>query len=580
MENNDKPTCEENHTKVSETPEEHKEFKVNIETVEGVVDYEKLIKEFGTERIDQELLEKFQRITGKELHPWLRRGIFFTHRSMHQFLDAYEQGEPVFLYTGRGPTSDAMHIGHLIPFMFTKWLQDVFDCPLVIQISDEEKAAFKKLDFNDVYKMGWENSKDIISMGFNPKKTFIFSNRDYRLNCKQYEVFVSNMKMITPMKDLQKIFGLGEYSTIACYDWPFYQSAAAFYQAYPHIFGGKPAYCLVPYAIDQDPYFRLARDIATKMNLMKNCSIMSKFIPPLTGNAGKMSSSNNTTATLFLTDNESVLAEKIHKYSFSGGGGNGTLEDHKKFGGNPEVDIAYQYLKYFEDSDEKLQEIHDSFKKGELSCGDLKNILVKKLSGLLEDIRQKRAKVTDEVVKEFYAYNAMELPVPKEKEKTEQEKKLNEFLDSLGIKHSTKYHGVIITDEDMNNLSLTTQGTICKTLFLKGPKDAYYLFIINHKTVLDIKNLHKRLGIQKVSFGKNDTMTELFKVPKNACSVFGLINEDPEKKQIATVYVSEGIPKDQPVNFYPMRPDATMSISYSDMIKLVEKLGYEIKHVE
>jgi hypothetical protein len=34
------------------------------------------------------------------------------------------------MYTGRGPSSDALHLGHTIPFTFTKWLQDVFDVPL------------------------------------------------------------------------------------------------------------------------------------------------------------------------------------------------------------------------------------------------------------------------------------------------------------------------------------------------------------------------------------------------------------------------------------------------------------------
>ena len=63
-----------------------------------------------------------------------------------------------------------MHVGHLIPFIFTKWLQDVFDCPLVIQISDEEKAAFKGYDFETLHKMGNENAKEIMSCGFNPKK--------------------------------------------------------------------------------------------------------------------------------------------------------------------------------------------------------------------------------------------------------------------------------------------------------------------------------------------------------------------------------------------------------------------------
>ena len=140
----------------------------------GKIDYMRLVSQFGTELIDDALLNKFKRITGKDLHPWLKRGIFFSHREFNTFLDAYENGDPVFLYTGRGPTTDAMHVGHLIPFMFSKWLQDVFDCPFVIQISDEEKAAFKKLDFNSIYKQGFENAKEIISLGFNFNVPLIF----------------------------------------------------------------------------------------------------------------------------------------------------------------------------------------------------------------------------------------------------------------------------------------------------------------------------------------------------------------------------------------------------------------------
>ena len=91
--------------------------------------------------ISKEFLERFKIVIGKELHPWLRRGIFFTHRALNKFLDGYENGN---LYTGRGPSTYSMHIGHLIPFMFTKWMQEAFNCPLVIQISDEEKALKHK----------------------------------------------------------------------------------------------------------------------------------------------------------------------------------------------------------------------------------------------------------------------------------------------------------------------------------------------------------------------------------------------------------------------------------------------------
>lgn len=41
-------------------------------------------------------------------------------REFDKILDRYEQGKPFFLYTGRGPSSDSMHLGHMVPFVFTK----------------------------------------------------------------------------------------------------------------------------------------------------------------------------------------------------------------------------------------------------------------------------------------------------------------------------------------------------------------------------------------------------------------------------------------------------------------------------
>jgi tryptophanyl-tRNA synthetase len=86
----------------------------------AAIDYDKLINQFGTRRISSELLERFEKITGHRPHILLRRGMFFSHRDLERILDRYEAGKPFFLYTGRGPSSDSMHLGHMIPFTFTK----------------------------------------------------------------------------------------------------------------------------------------------------------------------------------------------------------------------------------------------------------------------------------------------------------------------------------------------------------------------------------------------------------------------------------------------------------------------------
>jgi tryptophanyl-tRNA synthetase len=97
-------------------------FSVSGGVVNGVaqaIDYDKLIDRFGTKRIDQVLLERFERVTGKRPHKFMRRGIVFSHRDLESILDRYEAGKPFYLYTGRGPSSGSVHLGHMVPFGFT-----------------------------------------------------------------------------------------------------------------------------------------------------------------------------------------------------------------------------------------------------------------------------------------------------------------------------------------------------------------------------------------------------------------------------------------------------------------------------
>lgn len=558
-----------------------KENIVTVQKVEGRVNYKKLIEEFGTEELDQTLLDRFQKATGKDLHPWLKRGIFFSHRDFGKFLSAYENGEPVFLYTGRGPSSDSMHIGHLIPFMFTKWLQDVFDCPLVIQLSDEEKYAFKKGTFQELYKMGFENAKDIISCGFNPEKTFIFSNRDYRINCPKYETFVSDLKINASVKDVAKVFGFTEDCNIGMYDWPFYQSAASFSQAFPHIFGGRPAYCLIPCAIDQDPYFRLGRDLASKMNLIKTTCIYCTFLPPLIGlDGGKMSSSIGKEATLYLNDEEEVLRSKISKYSKSGSRGNGTLEDHRRLGGDVENDIACQYLKYFEMDDKVLEGQYESFSKGEITCSEMKSKLADRLLPIFKNVSEKRKAVTDEELMEYYKVKPILLPQPKEKEKTESQVKAEEKLKLLKAEYLITYHNPIISDEDLVELRTRLEGVLCRVSLLYE-QDKFYILISHVDSILSaekVKQIGKSKGLKKLYFAKADTVKQILKSEgKYDISLFGLLYD--EKRQVVKVMLDSKIESSQKVNFPILRKDAYVTIDYSVIGKFLLDLNYELEEI-
>jgi len=371
---------------------------VNASSNKGI-DYDKLIIKFGSSKIDQALLDKFEAVTGHKAHHLLRRGIFFSHRELNTILDMYAAGKKFFLYTGRGPSSESMHLGHLIPFIFTKWLQDVFDVPLVIQLTDDEKFFFKDLKIDECQRLAWENTKDIIAIGFDVNKTFVFQDTQYIGQSPEfYENIVKIQKAVT-YNQVKGIFGFGDSCSIGKIAFPAIQAAPSFSSSFPHIFGdAKTVPCLIPCAIDQDPYFRMTRDVAPKLGYLKPALVHSTFFPALQGAETKMSASDSMSS-IFLTDTAKEIKNKINKYAFSGG--QATVEEHRAKGGDTDVDISYQYLTFFLDDDEKLAKIKADYTSGELLSGFLKKELIEVLQPMVATHQAARKLVTDDMIKQF-----------------------------------------------------------------------------------------------------------------------------------------------------------------------------------
>eukprot|EP00042_Codosiga_hollandica_P052977 m.681672 g.681672 ORF g.681672 m.681672 type:complete len:551 (+) comp58600_c1_seq4:211-1863(+) len=316
------------------------------------VNYDRLIEDFGTERVTADHVARIQKLTGKPAHRFLRRGIFFTHRDLGNILDKVEKGESFYLYTGRGPSSDSMHLGHLIPFLFTKYLQEAFGVPLVIQMTDDEKFLFKDLTLDQTMRMLRENAKDIIACGFNPDKTFIFSDVEF-MGGEFYKNVLRIQKCVL-LNQAQKVFGFTESDNIGKIAFAAIQAAPSFPTSFPFLLKPSDA-CLIPCAIDQDAYFRVTRDVAPRLHYQKPSLLFSKFFPAMTGAQSKMSSSVAADKTVFLTDAPDVIAHKVNHYAFSGAPS--TLKDFKKMGANTDVDVAYQYLTFFLEDDEELERI-------------------------------------------------------------------------------------------------------------------------------------------------------------------------------------------------------------------------------
>ncbi|MDH3279249.1 MAG: tryptophan--tRNA ligase [Nitrosopumilus sp.] len=302
---------------------------------------------------------------------------------MNRILDDYQKGNKFFLYTGRGPSGHT-HIGHLVPWVFSKWLQEKFDVNMYFQLTDDEKFFSKpNLTLEETSKFAYENALDFIALGFKPDKTKIIINTK---NIQTLYPIAAQVAKKINFSNTKATFGFTNETNIGMIFYTSLQSAPCFIE-------DKPV--LIPLGVDQDPHFRLTRDIAPKIGRPKPALIHNIMIPSLEGPGGKMSASADN-GTIYTTDTPNVVKKKINKHAFSGG--QPDVELHRKIGGNPDIDVSFQYLRiFFEPNDNKLKTIYEDYKSGKLLSGELKVILIEKINDFLSVHQEKREKAKDKI---------------------------------------------------------------------------------------------------------------------------------------------------------------------------------------
>ena len=362
-----------------------KDFKVTPWEVTGDIDYDELVVRFGTKRIDDDMLARLSKYG--ELHPMLKRGIVYSQRDLEWILNEYDKGNKFFLYTGRGPSGHT-HLGHLMPWMFTKYLQDMFGSNLYFQMTDDEKYLFNEnLQLEDTKKMAYENALDVIALGFDVKKTKIMV--DTEVIKTLYPLALQVAKRVT-FSTAKAVFGFDNSTNIGSIYYTSMQAAPCFIE---NALYGRNTPCLIPCGIDQDPHFRVARDVAPLLGYNKPALIHNKMFPGLTG-SDKMSSSQPN-STIYTTDDRKTIKKKVGT-AFTGGAV--SVEEQRKTGGKPEVCSVFKYQYYlFEKEDKAMDDLSEKCRQGDILCGECKMRLADKIVKFLEVHQQKREEAKDRI---------------------------------------------------------------------------------------------------------------------------------------------------------------------------------------
>jgi tryptophanyl-tRNA synthetase len=257
------------------------DFTVTPYTVEGDIEYDRLLDQFGADELTDAQRAKFP----EPVHPLVRRRVFYAGRDVDRFLDAASAGRPHSVVTGRGP-SGPMHVGHVFPFYFAKYLQEQTGAEVYIPVSDDEKYFLKDRSLGAIAAHTRENLRDILAVGFDPDRTrIVVDTADADVVYPLASAFAAEITQST----VDAVYGDPENVGLS-----FYPAVQATHLLLPQLVAGRHP-TLVPIAVDQDPHVRVCRDVAAtrRYDLDKPAALLSKFLPSLAG-PGKMSSSSET----------------------------------------------------------------------------------------------------------------------------------------------------------------------------------------------------------------------------------------------------------------------------------------------
>ncbi len=156
-------------------------------------------------------------------------------------------------------------------------------------------------------------------------------------------------------------------------------------------------------------------------------------------------------------------------------------------------------------------------------------------------------------------------------------KDLFALLDELGIAHETREHEAAFTVEEARRLRGLIPGGHTKNLFLKDKKGRLWLVVADEETPVNLKQLHRRIGAARLSFGKAELMEEVLGVSPGSVTPFALMND---REGRVDVVLDEQMMRHERLSFHPLENTATTTISREGLLAFLRATGHEPQIVD
>lgn len=344
----------------------------------GIDDYEKLIKEFGIEPVNSDIVNRLPK-PGK----YFRRGIIFGHRGFDVILAAILNGEPFAVLSGIKP-SGTFHLGSLTTAEQIVYYQKEYDATAFYCIADVEAFCDNRIPYEESFKIAIDNLADVLALGLDPSKAYVYRQSEEKRVMDL--AFEAGAHVTTAM--MRAIYG--EQTVFGLYMTALLQVGDILLPEHDDFNGPKPV--VVPVGADQDPHIRLTRDIAKRLRprykFILPSATFHRLIRGLDGSE-KMSKRNPMSYFELSEDIESIKPKIMNALT----GGRPTIREQRELGGEPHKCRIYELAFFRIDDDSFVEDIYRKCTSGELICGDCKATIFEKIATWLKEHNLRKRKM-------------------------------------------------------------------------------------------------------------------------------------------------------------------------------------------
>ena len=157
--------------------------------------------------------------------------------------------------------------------------------------------------------------------------------------------------------------------------------------------------------------------------------------------------------------------------------------------------------------------------------------------------------------------------------RSEDERRLYERLDALGIAHRTVEHAATHTVAQSATVKAHLAGGHAKTL-LVADKHAPRLIVAEASVRVDLAGVGRRLGCYgRLSFASEGVLTATLGLRPGAVTPFGLMHEGAAR--IGNVVIDEGLTGYDAIWLHPLRNTASTQIAPDDLLRFCTACGHE-----